>query len=206
MNILNMYTFVTDTNFSNLDLSWNQQNIVWISHQKDHHWNPPFQKTWWTRVKEYSFNLWTERGVVKDCVAVILPPQLTLNHLFCNFSKYFPEPTLLSQNSNSGDLGVYIAYIWLWFIKWNAKALYGPVCAALSFSSCQSILFFNIKVVSSKATCDDTICAAGMFQIVYSPHIKLSDFLEDPLVKSFRNCQNVYCQVKRSGATLRDIM
>ena len=37
-----------------------------------------FQKTWWKRVKEYSFNLFTERAIVEDCVAVILPPQLTL--------------------------------------------------------------------------------------------------------------------------------
>ena len=37
-----------------------------------------FQKAWWKRVKEYSFNLSTGRGIVKDCVAVILPPQLTL--------------------------------------------------------------------------------------------------------------------------------
>ena len=60
-------------------------------------------------------------------------------------------------------------------------------------------------MVSSKASCDDTICAAGMFQIVYSPHIRLSDFLEDPLVKSFRKCQNVY-SVKKAAATLRDII
>ena len=37
-----------------------------------------FQKTWWKRVKEYSFNLFTERAIVEDCVAVILPPQLTV--------------------------------------------------------------------------------------------------------------------------------
>ena len=37
-----------------------------------------FQKTWRKRVKEYSFNLGTERGIVEDYVAVILPPQLTL--------------------------------------------------------------------------------------------------------------------------------
>ena len=37
-----------------------------------------FQKTWWKRLKEYSFNLFTERAIVEDCVAVILPPQLTL--------------------------------------------------------------------------------------------------------------------------------
>ena len=37
-----------------------------------------FQKTWWKRVKEYSFNLFTERVIKEDCVAVILPPQLTL--------------------------------------------------------------------------------------------------------------------------------
>ena len=37
-----------------------------------------FQKTWWKGVKEHSFNLFIERGIVEDCVAVILPPQLTL--------------------------------------------------------------------------------------------------------------------------------
>ena len=37
-----------------------------------------FQKTWWKRVKEYSFDLFTERDIVEDCVAVILRPQLTL--------------------------------------------------------------------------------------------------------------------------------
>ena len=37
-----------------------------------------FQKTWRKRAKEYSFNLFTERAIVEDCVAVILPPQLTL--------------------------------------------------------------------------------------------------------------------------------
>ena len=37
-----------------------------------------FQKTWWKGVKEYSFNLWIERDIVKVWVAVILPPQLTL--------------------------------------------------------------------------------------------------------------------------------
>ena len=82
-----------------------------------------FQKKWWKRVKEYSFNLSTERDIVEDCVAVILPPQLTLSDWFCNFNNFFPEPTLLSQNSNSGVLAVYWAYIWLRFIKWNAKAL-----------------------------------------------------------------------------------
>ena len=82
-----------------------------------------FQKKWRKRVKEYSFNLSTERDIVEDCVAVILPPQLTLSDWFCNFNNFFPEPTLLSQNSNSGVLAVYWAYIWLRFIKWNAKAL-----------------------------------------------------------------------------------
>ena len=37
-----------------------------------------FQKTWWKRVKEYSFNLSAEIGIVEDGVAVILPPGLTL--------------------------------------------------------------------------------------------------------------------------------
>ena len=37
-----------------------------------------FQKTWWKRVKEHSFNLFTDRAIVENCVAVILPPQLTL--------------------------------------------------------------------------------------------------------------------------------
>ena len=37
-----------------------------------------FQKTWWKRLKEYSFNLFTERDIVEDGVAVILPPGLTL--------------------------------------------------------------------------------------------------------------------------------
>ena len=71
--------------------------------------------------KEYSLNFSTERGIVEDCVGVILPPQLT----FWQFSRnyHFREPTLLSQNSNSRVLGVYWAYIWLQFIKWNAKAL-----------------------------------------------------------------------------------
>ena len=82
-----------------------------------------FQKTWWKRVKEYSFNFFPERGIVEDCIPVILPPQLTLSDWFCIFSNFFPELTLLSQNSNSGVLGVYWAYIWLQFIKWNAKAL-----------------------------------------------------------------------------------
>ena len=65
----------------------------------------------------YFFNLFTEREIVEDCVAVILPPQLTLQHLFCNFSNFFPEPSLLSQNSNSRVLSVYWAFIWLQFIK-----------------------------------------------------------------------------------------
>ena len=50
--------------------------------QKAHKGTPSkkvfFQKTWWKRVKEYSFNLGTERGIVEDYVTVILPPQLTL--------------------------------------------------------------------------------------------------------------------------------
>ena len=87
-----------------------------------------FQKAWRKRVKEYPFNLSTERGIVEDCVAVILPPQLTLKHLFCNYSNFFPEHSLLSQISNSGVLGVYRAYIWLRFIKWNAKALTHVAC------------------------------------------------------------------------------
>ena len=62
-------------------------------------------------LKEHYFNLFIERGIVEDCVAVILPPQLTLSHLFCNFSNFFPEHSLLSQISNSGVLGVYWAYI-----------------------------------------------------------------------------------------------
>ena len=37
-----------------------------------------FQKTWLKRVKGYSFNLYSERAIVEDCVVVILPPQLTL--------------------------------------------------------------------------------------------------------------------------------
>ena len=37
-----------------------------------------FQKKWLKRVKEYPFNLFTERAIVEGCVAVILPPQLTL--------------------------------------------------------------------------------------------------------------------------------
>ena len=41
-------------------------------------------------MKEYPFNLSTERGIIEDCVAVILPPQLTLWQLFCNFSNFFP--------------------------------------------------------------------------------------------------------------------
>ena len=65
----------------------------------------------------------TDRDIVEDCVAIILPPQLTLSHLICNFSNFFPEHSLLSQISNSEVLGVYWAYIWLRFIKWNAKAL-----------------------------------------------------------------------------------
>ena len=47
-----------------------------------------FQKTWWKRVKEYSFNFFTERDIVEDCVAVILPPQLTLEHHFSNYNSY----------------------------------------------------------------------------------------------------------------------
>ena len=88
----------------------------------------PFQKMWWKRVKEYPFNLSTERDIVEDCVAVILPPQLTLSHWFCNFGNFFPEPSLLSQNSNSGVLGVYQAYNWLRFTKWNTKALTRVTC------------------------------------------------------------------------------
>ena len=98
-----------------------------------------FQKKWWKRVKEYSFNLSTERDIVEDCVAVILPPQLTLSDWFCIFSNFFPEPTLLSQNSNSGVLAVYWAYIWLRFIKWNAKALTHVVATQYLYSiKCQN--------------------------------------------------------------------
>ena len=37
-----------------------------------------FQKTWWKRVKEYSFSIFTDRAIVEDCIAVILPHQLTI--------------------------------------------------------------------------------------------------------------------------------
>ena len=50
-------------------------------HQKHQHGNPlktGSLSTWWKRVKEYSFNHGTERSIVEDCIAVILPPQLTL--------------------------------------------------------------------------------------------------------------------------------
>ena len=49
-------------------------------------------------MKEYLFNLFTEKAILEDCVAIILPFQLTLEHHFSKFCNFFPEPTLLSQN------------------------------------------------------------------------------------------------------------
>ena len=49
-------------------------------------------------MKEYLFNLFTEKAILEDCVAIILPFQLTLEHHFSKFCNFFPEPTLISQN------------------------------------------------------------------------------------------------------------
>ena len=38
------------------------------------------------RGQKSTLSTFTERDIVDDCVAVILPPQLTLLRLFCNFA------------------------------------------------------------------------------------------------------------------------
>ena len=91
--------------------------VTWVSSQE-----PPqkwfsFRKCDERGWKSTLSNFETERNIVEYFVAVILRPQLTLQHLYFLSNNNFREPSLLSQNSNSGASDVHWPYILLWFIK-----------------------------------------------------------------------------------------